>query len=53
MLDQAALDKYSFTREIYQQRRSSLIGKRPAEKEERFDLPEGAPATPAPAPAAK
>ncbi|WP_411883785.1 VacJ family lipoprotein [Polaromonas sp. YR568] len=49
VLDQAALDKYSFTREIYQQRRSSLIGNAPVEKEERFDLPEGAPATPAPA----
>ena len=44
VLDQAALDKYSFTREIYQQRRTSLIGNAPAEKEERFDLPEGAPA---------
>lgn len=49
VLDQAALDKYSFTREIYQQRRTSLIGNAPAEKEERFDLPEGAPAAPAPA----
>ncbi len=49
VLDQAALDKYSFTREIYQQRRSSLIGNAPAEKEERFDLPEGAPAPSAPA----
>ncbi|WP_411877420.1 VacJ family lipoprotein [Polaromonas sp. YR568] len=49
VLDQAALDKYSFTREIYQQRRSSLIGNAPVEKEERFDLPEGATATPAPA----
>jgi phospholipid-binding lipoprotein MlaA len=47
VLDQAALDKYSFTREIYQQRRTSLIGNAPAEKEERFDLPEGAPAAPA------
>lgn len=44
VLDQAALDKYSFTREIYQQRRTSLIGNAPAENEERFDLPEGAPA---------
>lgn len=49
VLDQAALDKYSFTREIYQQRRTSLIGNAPVEKEERFDLPEGATATPAPA----
>jgi len=53
VLDQAALDKYSFTREIYQQRRNSLIGNAPVEKEERFDLPEGASTTPAPAPAAK
>lgn len=52
VLDQAALDKYSFTRDIYQQRRQSLIGNAPVEKEERFDLPEGAQNTPA-APAAK
>ena len=66
LLEQAALDKYSFARDVYLQRRSSLIG--PADRadpaasdeEERFDLPEGAqsapaiskPATPAPAPAA-
>jgi phospholipid-binding lipoprotein MlaA len=49
VLDQAALDKYSFTREIYQQRRNSLIGNASVEKEERFDLPEGAQAAPAPA----
>jgi phospholipid-binding lipoprotein MlaA len=53
VLDQAALDKYSFTRDIYQQRRNSLIGNGTVEKEERFDLPEGAQAAPAPAPAAK
>jgi phospholipid-binding lipoprotein MlaA len=53
VLDQAALDKYSFTRDIYQQRRNSLIGNGTVEKEERFDLPEGAQATPAPAPAAR
>lgn len=56
LLDQAALDKYAFTREIYLQRRSSLVRGRPAaEKEERFDLPEAgavAPAEPASAPAA-
>ncbi len=48
LLEQAALDRYSFARDIYLQRRSSLIG--PAgsagpdtsDKEERFDLPEGA-----------
>lgn len=60
LLEQAALDKYSFARDIYLQRRSSLIGPAsPAasDKEERFDLPEGAqsapadsaPTTPAPA----
>lgn len=43
LLDEAALDKYSFAREIYLQRRRSLIGRNPAEKEERFDLPETAP----------
>lgn len=43
VLDQAALDKYSFSREIYLQRRRSLIGRDTAEKEERFDLPETAP----------
>jgi len=49
VLDQAALDKYSFAREIYLQRRRSLIGRDTAEKEERFDLPETAPASAAPA----
>lgn len=44
VLDEAALDKYSFAREIYLQRRRSLIGRDPREKEERFDLPETAPA---------
>ena len=41
MLDQAALDKYSFTRDIYLQRRRSLIRPDALEAEERFDLPEG------------
>jgi phospholipid-binding lipoprotein MlaA len=54
VLDQAALDKYSFTREIYLQRRRSLIGRTSTEKEERYDLPEGASTAPvAPAPASK
>ena len=44
VLDEAALDKYSFAREVYLQRRRSLIGRDPAEKEERFDLPETPPA---------
>ena len=39
ILDQAALDKYSFTRDLYLQRRASSIGKDSAVKEERFDLP--------------
>jgi phospholipid-binding lipoprotein MlaA len=52
VLDQAALDKYSFTRDIYLQRRASLINDNPDAKEERFDLPEGAPATSGGAPAA-
>jgi phospholipid-binding lipoprotein MlaA len=49
LLDQAALDKYSFTRDAYLQRRQSLIGTtgssdQPRAPEERFDLPETAPA---------
>jgi phospholipid-binding lipoprotein MlaA len=53
VLDQAALDKYTFTRDIYLQRRQSQIGKEKVQTEERFDLPEtapaaGQPATPAP-----
>ena len=48
MLDRAALDKYSFARDVYLQRRSSLIT-RGNEKEERYDLPESAPAGGAPA----
>ncbi|MDB5742109.1 MAG: VacJ family lipoprotein [Polaromonas sp.] len=49
ILDQAALDKYAFTRDAYLQRRQSLIGgdaqDRPAAPEERYDLPEGASTT--------
>jgi phospholipid-binding lipoprotein MlaA len=59
LLDQASLDKYSFARDVYLQRRRSLIGRGGPEKEERFDLPEGAqsapseraPTGPAPVPA--
>jgi phospholipid-binding lipoprotein MlaA len=40
LLDEAALDKYSFSRDIYLQRRRSLIRGAAAEKEERYDLPE-------------
>lgn len=39
ILDQAALDKYSFARDLYLQGRASSIGKDAAVKEERFDLP--------------
>ena len=46
LLDQAALDKYAFTRDAYLQRRQSLIGgnNQRIEPEERFDLPETPPA---------
>ncbi|MBC7649686.1 MAG: VacJ family lipoprotein, partial [Vitreoscilla sp.] len=53
VLDQAALDKYSFTRDLYLQRRASSIGRDLPQidappKEERYDLP-----APAASPAAK
>lgn len=38
-VDEAALDKYSFTRDLYLQRRAASIGKEAVVKEERFDLP--------------
>lgn len=38
-LDEAALDRYTFTRDVYLRRRASLIGKEAVVKEERFDLP--------------
>ena len=44
VLEGAALDKYTFTREVYLQRRRSLIDREAPEKEERFDLPETVPA---------
>lgn len=40
VLDEAALDKYTFSREIFLQRRRSLIERGKPEKEERYDLPE-------------
>ena len=40
LLEEAALDKYSFARDIYLQRRRNLIRGAAAEKEERYDLPE-------------
>lgn len=56
LLDQAALDKYTFTRDIYLQRRGNPSGDEKAPAEERFDLPADDPANstfPAPsAPAA-
>ena len=39
ILDQAALDKYSFTRDLYLQRRAASTESDAAVKEERFDLP--------------
>jgi phospholipid-binding lipoprotein MlaA len=39
ILDQAALDKYSFSRDLYLLRRASSVGKDSSVKEERFDLP--------------
>lgn len=55
LLDQAALDKYAFIRDAYLQRRQSLVGTSDAgaakAPEERFDLPEPAPAGPPGAPA--
>ena len=50
VLEQAALDKYTFSREIYLQRRRSMMGRSTPEKEERYDLPENDPAN---SPAAK
>ena len=38
-LDQAALDKYTFARDVYLKRRASSIGNQVEVKEERFDLP--------------
>lgn len=49
VLDQAALDKYTFTRDIYLQRRHSLIGDQSSQAEERYDLPEVVPAAGTPA----
>ncbi len=38
-LDEAALDRYTFSRDVYLKRRASSIGKEAPVKEERFDLP--------------
>ena len=53
VIDQAALDKYTFTRDAYLQRSKSHIGREAAEVEERFDLPEVIKAPTSPAPTAK
>ncbi|MDO9357547.1 MAG: VacJ family lipoprotein [Polaromonas sp.] len=42
VLDQAALDKYSFTRDAYLQRRGAVLESN-GDTEERYDLPEKAP----------
>lgn len=49
VLDEAALDKYTFTRDIYLQRRRSQIGREDGQSEERYDLPETTPAAGVPA----
>lgn len=46
VLDQAALDKYSFTRDSYLQRRGAVLDAN-GEIEERYDLPEGQTRAPA------
>jgi len=59
LLDQAALDKYAFIRDAYLQRRQSQVGGGESDAssersvpEERFDLPESAPAGSSTVPAA-
>ena len=44
LMEAAALDKYTFSRDVYLRRRQSLIREETRQPEERFDLPEGAPA---------
>lgn len=38
-VEQAALDPYSFTRDLYLQRRANPMGKESTQKEERYDMP--------------
>jgi phospholipid-binding lipoprotein MlaA len=38
-VEQAALDKYSFTRDLYLKRRANAMGLGSTQKEERYDLP--------------
>ena len=53
-LDEAALDRYTFAREVYLKRRSNADSKEAPVAEERFDLPAPAsPQAPAPTPAPK
>ena len=42
LLESASLDKYTFTRDVFLQRRRSLVRATSIEKEERYDLPETA-----------
>ena len=46
LMEAVALDKYTFSRDVYLHRRQSLIREEKAVVEERFDLPEGTPAAP-------
>lgn len=39
LLDEVALDKYTFTRDVYLKRRASSVSRDLPEKEERYDLP--------------
>lgn len=52
LLESAALDKYTFARDVYLQRRRSLIVPVTAETEERYDLPEATSPAKAPVTAA-
>ena len=47
LMDAVALDKYTFSRDVYLHRRQSLIREEKRQAEERFDLPEVAPGAPA------
>lgn len=54
VIDEAALDKYTFTRDAYLQHGKSQTGREgAAEVEERFDLPEATPVPASPSPTSK
>ena len=53
VIDKAALDKYTFTRDAYLQSAKSHFGREAAEVEERFDLPEVTKPPTRPAPTTK